>query len=145
MELQKIISWLKSWPGWQEEARLYVDYTDTVPGNCGLFPVGTEEVSRRTDVQGNLTVGYRFRFTLYRVAEHDDEGLQSAQWAQDLQEWVRQQSTQGLAPVLGDDPAREQIRAEKGRLHKIRQPGNKMYAVDFTAEFIKFYEVKENG
>jgi hypothetical protein len=145
MELQKIISWLKSWPGWQEGAKLYVDYTDTVPGNCGLFPIGTEEVSRKADVLGNLTAVYRFRFVLYRVVEHTDDGAQSAQWAQDLQEWVRQQNSLGLAPVLGDDPARENILAEKGRLYKTRQPGNRMYAVDFTAEFIKFYEVKENG
>ena len=142
MELERITAWLQSWPGWKTGEKLYVNYTDSISGNCGLFPAGTEEVRRKTDVLGNVTVLLRSRFTLYRVTGEEDTQA-NACWVQQLESWVQQQSIRGLAPTFGDDPKCSLIRAEKGRLCKARQTGNTMYAVDITAEFIKIYEVNE--
>lgn len=143
MEPEAMAAWLQCWPGWKQGTKLYVDHTDTVPGNCGLFPGGAEEVGRMTDVLGNVTVLCRERFTLYRTAEETEDGGENASWVHELQGWIGRQSIRGLAPVFGDDPRRSVIRAEKGRLYKSRQTGCTLYAVDITAEFIKYYEVNE--
>lgn len=141
--LDAVCQWLKSWPAWEPEARLYINQTDMIPGNCGLFPGGQEEIGRKEDVLGNVHIRYRCRFTLYRVTGRDGDSMADALWAQQLQAWVREQQRLGLTPVFGDVPREESIRAEKGRLVKVRQPANRLYAVEFTAEFTKNYEVIE--
>ena len=140
-DIEKMRQWLQSWPGWDKEAKLYVNYVDTVPGNCALFPGGVEEVNRKSDLLGNTRVHCRYSFTLYRVMDRKEDAIEEEIWLQALQQWVQQQSAEGKAPILGDEPGTESMRAEKGRLAKTRQPGNAMFAVEFTAEFIKNYEV----
>lgn len=141
LDMEKIRTWLLSWPGWEAGAKLHVDYLDTVPGNCALFPGGMEEVSRKSDLLGNTRVHCRCKFILYRVTDRKENGQTDALWLHNLTQWVQQQSIAGLAPTFGEEPASETIRTEKGRLTKSRQPGNGMYAVEFTVEFIKIYEV----
>ena len=136
-ELKKMRRWVQTFPQWKED--LYIDYTGAVPGNAGLFPVGMEEVGRREDVLGNVTVSCRCRFTLYRVTTGQADNTGNAQWLLAFQNWVREQSTLGLAPTFGDEPAREHLRAEKGRLKNASQTGTGVYAVELTAEFVKKY------
>ena len=36
-DLEKVRQWLLSYPKWEEGGVLYVDHTDAVPGNGGLY------------------------------------------------------------------------------------------------------------
>ena len=136
-DLEKVRQWLLSYPKWEEGGVLYVDHTDAVPGNGGLYPLGLEELSCREDLLGNVTVQCRLRFTFYRVTAGQDQT--HAQWLLDFQQWVQQQSAAGLAPKFGDERHKERLRAEKGKLSEASQTGTGTYAVTLTAEFIKYY------
>lgn len=138
-DLEKVQAWLLTYPQWEEGKLLYVDYTDAVPGNTGLYPGGLEEVSRKSDVLGNVTVQNRYHFALYRVVTAAEDNAANAQWLMEFQKWVQGQSAAGLAPQFGDEPARERIRAEKGKLKEVSQTGTGTYVVTLTAEFVKYY------
>ena len=140
-DLELIRQWVRSYPEWEEGEELHIDYTEAVPCNGGLFPIGLEEVSRREDLLGNVTVQCRYRFNLYRVTA--GQGPENAQWLMRFQQWVQQQSAAGLAPRFGDVPQKEWIRAEKGKLQESSQAGTGMYAVTLTAEFVKKYCMEE--
>lgn len=139
-DLEKVRQWVLSYPGWGEETWLYTDYTDAVPGNGGLYPMGLEEISRREDVLGNVTVQCRYRYSLYRVTAGQADKTDQAKWLLEFQQWVQQQSAAGVAPRFGDVPEKERIRAEKGKLHQVSQTGTGIYGVTLTAEFVKCYE-----
>ena len=136
--LEKIAQWLKSFPLW-EDNQLHIDYTGAVPGNSGLYPEGVEEITRREDVLGNVTVQNRLHFTLYRVTKGQQDNEENSQWLLQFQNWVQQQSALGLAPSFGDDPKQEKIQAKQGRLKSASQTGTGKYAVAITAEYVKFY------
>ena len=138
-ELEKLKQWLLSYPNWDAGQLLYIDYTDAVPGNVGLFPKGLEEIGRSEDILGRKTVTCRLRFALYRVTASREDRAADAAWLLDFQNWVQTQSAFGLAPQFGDVPGRERIRAEKGVLKKADQTGTGTYAVVLTAEFAKIY------
>lgn len=142
-DLEKVRQWVLTYPQWGEDTLLHIDHTDAVPGNSGLFPAGLEEVARREDVLGNVTVQCRYRFRLHRVAAEQEDRAADAQWLMEFQKWVQQQSGAGLAPKFGDVPEKEWIRAEKGKLQEVSQVGTGTYAVTLTAEFIKNYFVEE--
>lgn len=135
--IEKVRQWVQTFPQWEEGNLLYIDYTAAVPGNSGLFPMGLEEVGRTADILGGVTVRCRYRFSLYRVTTGQEDNARNAAWLMAFQNWVQSQSAQGLAPVFGHDPAREQLRAEKGRLQNASQTGTGIYCVDLVAEFVK--------
>lgn len=54
--LETIRAWIREYPGCRALQDLYVDYTDTAPSNGGVNPSGLVEISRRTDILGNVTV-----------------------------------------------------------------------------------------
>ena len=137
-DLTTLSSWLLTFPGWDEGWVLHTDRTEAEPENTGLFPLGAEELSRREDVLGNVTVRCRYRFYLYRVAQQSDPQA-NARWLLEFQQWVQQQSAIGAAPRFGDDPKAERLRAEKGKLSEASQTGTGTYVVTLTAEFVKVY------
>ena len=136
--LEKVRQWVQTFPLWEEGNLLFIDFTDGVPGNAGLFPTGMEVLSRREDVLGGVKLRCRYNFCIYRVGAADDGGA-DARWLLQFQDWVLQQCAAGLAPRFGDEPKMETIRAEQGKLRD-RQPGMQVYAVVLTAEFVKKYE-----
>lgn len=140
-DLEKVRQWVQTFPQWEEGNLLYIDFTGAMPGNAGLFPAGLEEVSRTEDVLGNVTVQCRYQFSLYRVVTGQEDNTVNAHWMMDFQNWVREQSVLHLAPTFGDIPARERIRAEKGKLKDSSQVGTGVYVVQLTAEFVKEYHV----
>ena len=144
-QIEALRRFLLTYPQWNEGNLLFVDYTDGVPGNAGLFPQGLEELRRREDLLGNLYVDYRLHFALYRVAERQEDGAKNARWLLDFQNWLGEQSRLGLAPRFGDVPLREQLRAEKGCLTRERPGRTGLYAVELTADFTKYYEVNDYG
>lgn len=139
--LKRLQAWLTTFPKWEEGKLMYLDFTDGVPGNQGLFPQGQEVLQRKEDVLGNISLSCRYHFALYRVAAGQEDQQENARWLMEFQDWVQQQDAMGLAPKFGDVPEKSHIRAEKGRLSGRKQAGSAMYVVMLTADFTKLYEV----
>lgn len=142
-DLEKIRGWLQTFPETNQLKTLCIDYTDPAPSSGGLCPRGLQEISRKWDVIGSLTVENRYSFGLYYVfqkAPGDDAGAaRNAQFLLDLQIWAQEQYAQGLAPVFGDDPARERVRVENGKLYTSDQEGVATYQAELTVDFVKHY------
>lgn len=140
--LEKLRSWIKTFPQHDMIRDFQVDYTDSVPNNGGVFPSGLQEISRRRDIWGNVTVSNQLNFALYYVFEKaadDDTGATvNADWVMAFQEWVQEQSLRGLAPAFGDDPLKEQIKAQNGVLYDANSEGTAMYMVQLSVNYIKF-------
>lgn len=133
--LEKLKNWLQSFPLWEDT--LQIDAVSALPGSSGLFPRGITEISRKTDILGNVTTENKMQFVLYRVAPHQPEDNSSFLLA--LQNWIQQQSACGLAPQFGDDATRERVLAEQGKLHAVPQASTGKYGVNLTVEYIKNY------
>jgi len=143
--LQKIRSWIETYPGYADLHGFQVDYTDKVPSNGGIFPSGLVEVSRKKDILGASTVVNQYNFGLYYVFEKapgDDTGATiNADWVAEFQEWVQEQSVTGQAPVFGDVPRAERITAQNGVLCEAGAEGTGTYMVQLSVLFTKRYEV----
>ena len=137
--LERVRQWLQTYPQWEDT--LTVDMIPAGTDAAGLFPGGVEERSRKEDILGNRQVQCRMRFILRRQVSAEEDNESHAAWLLDFQQWVSLQSLAGLTPQLGDVPAWEQMRAEKGSLQKISPTGIGTYTVTITANFIKLYEV----
>ncbi len=137
-DLEKLVQWLQSYHKWGEMP-LSIDYTDTQPVCAGLYPKGVEQVERREDVLGNVTVHYRQSFQLQRLTSGQQNSPLDAQWLMDFQSWVCEQSALGLAPRFGDEPGMERLRAEKGMLKAAAQTATGTYVVTLIAEYVKHY------
>lgn len=141
--LQKIREWITTFPGYDQLRDMQVDYTEPAPGNGGIMPGGLTEISRSTDIWGNVTATNQYSFSLYFVfakAQDDDDGAeQNAQFIMDFQGWVQSQSAARLAPMFGDDFRREIIRAQNGTLVGTDEEGTALYCIQLTVEFIKYY------
>ena len=136
--LETMTSWLKTFPLWDSQM-LYVDCLDAMPENAGLYPEGLEEVTRRTDVLGNVTVENRLHFVLHRMTYGQQDNPLSSNWLLEFQKWVQQQCTAGLTPKFGDVPSRERIWASAGKLKSANQTGTARYTVNLTVQFVKHY------
>ena len=60
----------------------------------------------------------------------------------DFQEWVQEQSVTGAAPVFGDVPRDERIKAQNGVLYAADDEGLATYMVQLSVQFKKKFEVK---
>ena len=122
---------------------LFRSYTDQIPNNGGAFPSGLVEVSRKTDLMGNITVIDQYNFGLYYVfskAPGDSIGAEvNADWVMDFQEWVQAQSVRGMAPAFGDIPGQERITAQNGVLYAAEDEGLATYMVQLSVRFAKYF------
>ena len=59
----------------------------------------------------------------------------------DFQEWIQEQSATGKAPVFGDDPKQEVIRAQNGVLYAAEDEGTAVYMIQISVQFTKRMEV----
>ena len=118
-----------------------IDYTDQVPDMGGIFPQGLVEVSRVTDLLGNVTVTNQLNFALYTVltkAPEDDAGATfNAEWVLDFQQWVQAQSVTHLAPTFGDEPWSESITAQNGEIYSTPTDGVAIYAIQMSVTYKK--------
>lgn len=141
--LEKITDFIKSYPGADILQTFRVDFTDQIPANGGIFPSGLVEVSRKTDLMGNVTVTNQYNFGLYYVFEKapgDDAGAAvNADWLMDFQEWVQEQSARGMAPVFGDVPRQERIMAQNGVLYDAQDEGLATYMAQLSVQFAKIF------
>lgn len=139
--LEKIREWVKTFPAHDKIGEFRVDYTDQIPNNGGIFPSGLVEISRQRDILGNVTVNNQLNFGLYYVFEKsigDDVGAAyNADWIMEFQQWVQDQSVSGKAPVFGDDPRNEIIRAQNGVLYDADANGVAVYMVQLSVIFSK--------
>ena len=133
-ELEKLQAWLQTFPMW--DGSLSIDVTDAVPGGMGLYPKGLQELSRREDVLGDLTIRYRWSFILHRNQAAQTQ--ENAQWLMELQKWAAHQCRQGLAPKFGDAPVEERLRICEGGLQH-RKEGGSGYTALLTADFTKIF------
>lgn len=143
--LEKIKTWLATYPGFDILSQFQVDYTNQGPANGGVFPAGLVEVQRRKDIFGNMTITNQYNFGLYYVFEkapNDDVGATlNADWLMDFQLWVQGQSATGAAPVFGDVPHDERITAQNGVLYEASDEGLATYMVQLSVQFTKKIEV----
>ena len=144
-DLEKIKAWLDTYPGHEILREYHVDYTDRLPGNGGVFPTGITEISRTEDIVGNVAVTEQLNFALYYVfakSPGDDTGAAvNADWVADFQNWAAEQSIRHKAPIFGDEPDRERIRAENGMLYQADEEGTAVYAVQLSVQRIRQYDV----
>ena len=144
--LEKMVNWIKTYPGYDILGDFQIDYTDHVANVGSLAPSGMVEIDRRTDIHGNVTVTKQYNFGLYCVFEKapgDNVGATiNADWIMDFQDWAQEQSLTGQAPVFGDVPHEERITAQNGMLFDIPTDGTATYMVQLSVRFIKKYEVK---
>lgn len=144
--LEKIQDWIKTFSQYDALTTFSVDYTSAEPTNGGLMPAGLVEVSRTTDIVGNVTVSNQYNFTLYFVflKSPGDETTaeENAQWLMDFQDWVQAQSATGKAPLFGDDARKETMKAQNGMLLEADAEGTAVYSVNLSANFVKKYEVE---
>lgn len=144
-DLEKIRNWLKGYPGAAPVRELKVDYYSPNPDNGSIDPSGLVEVSRTTDIMGGVTVENQYNFALYFVllkSPDDDTGAtDNAALLMDFQQWIQEQSLHRLAPVFGDDPDAETIKAQNGALFAANEEGVAIYTVQLSINFIKYYEV----
>ena len=144
--LETIKAWIATFPQHNILSDFRVDYTAQIPANGAIFPAGLVEVSRTKDVTGDVLVRNQYNFGLYYVflkPPGDDAGATiNADWIMDFQEWVQEQSITGSAPVFGDTPRDERIKAQNGVLYAADDEGLATYMVQLSVQFKKKFEVK---
>ena len=144
-DLEKVRTWLLSYPKIDRIQGLGVDYYSTQPNNGSIDPSGLVEISRKTDIIGNTTVQNQYNFVLYFVlakSPEDNEGAtENADWLLDFQKWIQEQSIRRQAPTFGDEPLSETISAQNGKVDAADEEGTGVYSVQLSINFIKKYEV----
>ena len=143
-DLEKIRQWVNKYPGASRMRDMKVDYFSPNPDNGSIDPSGLIEVSRTEDILGNVEVENQYNFALYFVflkSPDDDKGAtDNAAWLMDFQRWVQEQSVRKQIPTFGDDPQKEEARAQNGTLVTADEEGTAIYSVQLSFNFMKYYE-----
>lgn len=139
-DLERIRSWISTYPATDRLRSLTIDYYAPRQED-GIQPAGLEEISRREDLLGGITVVNQYNLGLFYVLDGDtaDGGEANAVWILGFQQWVQEQSIRRLAPVFGDEPAAERIQAGNGALYARDENGTATYVLQLTAQFQKKY------
>ena len=144
-DLEKIRNWLHQYPEINRIGALRVDYYAEQPDNGSIDPSGLVEISRRSDILGNVTVENQYNFGLYFVlakSPEDDAGAtENADWLLEFQRWIQEQSVRRNVPVFGDVPQSETISAQNGKVEAADEEGTGIYSVQLSVTFTKIYEV----
>ena len=135
--LEKMRAFIETFPDFDEIGQFDVDYTDKLPNAAGLFPSGMVEISRRTDLLGNVTARNQLNFALYTRLEKYEDATGNAEWQAAFQEWVQEQSASGQAPAFGDEPRTERITAQNGVLYAADEEGTALYAIQLSVEYTR--------
>lgn len=142
-DLERLREWIKTYPKHDMITDFMVDFVDQIPGGGSIAPSGLVEISRSTDILGDITVENQYNFGLYYVfqkAPNDDvDATYNAEWVMDFQRWVQEQSACRLAPTFGDEPVRERIQAQNGVLYAADEEGTAVYMVQLSVRFTKYF------
>ena len=143
--LDKIREWLGTFPKSDRIQGLNVDYYSMQPDNSSISPAGLQEISRREDILGNVTVenqyNFNLEFVLMKAPADDVAATENADWLLLFQEWVQEQSIRKLVPTFGDDPKTETVKAQNGSNEYADNEGIGVYSVLLSINFTKIYEV----
>jgi hypothetical protein len=143
--LEKITDLIERYDKFDILQHFRVDYIDRMPSSSAVYPAGLVELSRSTDIVGNVTLLNQYNFSIYYCFEKaagDDIGAAiNADWLAGFQECVQEQSATGNAPVFGDVPHNEKISAQNGVLFEADE-GTAIYMVQLSVTFTKKYEVE---
>lgn len=129
-DTEKMVNWLRCFPGFDRLKDFRVDLTDRVGENGGLFPGGLRELERKTDICGDVVIRNRYVFGLYFVLEDNGD---NADWLLELQKWIQEQSAMENAPVFGSRTLR--VTAGNGRLRDREEDGVGVYAAEITVDW----------
>lgn len=144
-DLARVREWLLTFPLINRLKGLKVDYYSTQLDNSSIAPSGLQEISRKTDILGNVEVKNQYNFSLEFVltkSPGDDVGAEeNADWLLEFQRWVQEQSIRKLVPTFGDEPTAETIKAQNGSNTYADIEGNAVYTVLLSINFTKKYEV----
>lgn len=147
--LEKIKDFIGRFEGYKILENFTVDYTSNVPAHGAIFPNGLVEVSRKSDILGNVTAINQYNFGLYYTFEKspgdDPAATENADWIMEFQEWIQEQSCTGKAPIFGDVPSAEKITAQNGTIYEAETDGVAIYMVQLSVSFVKKYRGENNG
>lgn len=144
-DLDRMIAWIATYPDYDIFSNgFFVDYTDRMPANGGIFPSGLQEISRRENVIGDITVDNQYNFAVYcllpKPPEDGETAQSNAEWVMAFQRWVQDQSLSHLAPTFGNiDADKETIKAQNGILYSQGDEGTALYMVQLAVRF-KIYK-----
>ena len=143
--LNKIREWLNTFPGIDRLQEMRVDYYSPQPDNGSIDPSGVQIISIKKDILGNKTVLQQYNFGIYYALAKDPgddtAAVENADFVIEFQEWVNAQSLLRLAPVFGDVPETEEIKAQNGAVTAANIEGVAIYMVQLSVSFTKIYEV----
>ena len=98
-------------------------------------------------ITGAVCVTNQSNFGLYFTfakSAGDDEGAKiNADWVNDFQHWVQEQSAHGLAPNFGDAEEPVIARAQNGVLYEAEAEGTATYMVVLSLRYTKTYESED--
>lgn len=144
--LETIRNWIMTYPEIDKILGLGVDYYSEKKQQSSLSPAGLQEISRKEDILGNVTVENQYNFSIifaFNKSPDDDAGAtENAEFLLGFQQWVQDQSIRRLVPTFGDDPKSETIKAQNGELTYDDLDGTGYYTVLLSINFKKIY--KEN-
>lgn len=145
--LEKMVNWIKTYPGYNILEDFQIDYADHVPNVGSLAPSGLVEVERHQDIVGNTIVTNQYNFGLYcvfkKVPDDNVGATINADWIMDFQEWAQEQSLTGAAPTFGDAPRKERVTAQNGMLFDIPTDGTATYMVQLSVQFVKEFKTTD--
>lgn len=141
--LEKIKTWLATYPEFDILGSFQVDYTDRIYMNeGGALPAGFAETERRQDILGNTTVVNQCNFAIYCAVPGPQGKEPDTGWIEPFREWVQAQSAAGAIPALGDPGlGRENAAVGPGMLYRDSGDGTAAYLVTLTIKFKERYEV----
>lgn len=136
--LYRLTDWLLTAPALPAGTVVGIDDAGPAPGQAGLFPQGVTVLSRRENVCGGCALRCRAEFLVRLVLPHGRRAHNAAILTE-LQAWVARQSAAHLAPVFGDEPARETLAAQAGRLESAAPDGTAVHTLRLVAEYTELY------
>ena len=146
--VSQVRQWLSTFPDFGElaESGWHVDYTDAAPVNAGIYPGGITEVSKATDILGNVRLTNQLNVAVYRMVElapgDDVQALAHSEILERLTMWVQDQSAQKLLPVIGDIPAFNTATASNGEMYSASIEGYAVYSIQISITFYRLIPSK---
>ena len=140
--MERMQTWLESWPGWQGEPLAAQNITATHP--AALRFANRTLKARHTDVLGGVRLREARIFWLdWRLPQNgrNPQGAASqVQRVQELADWITRQEVFGKIPPLDLGVCWQQVRAENGRQVEESREGWAIYRLIITVEQERVFE-----
>ena len=135
--------WLSTCPHLEQfTGGQHVDWTGPEPGNYGIMPTGSADVSVEEDVLGNILKTKQYNLALYaRDWTIDDVvRVENTEFLDLFADWVEEQQWTGQIPPVGDRPEMEVVTAQNGMLFELSEDGQTgLYQIQIAVTYEKHY------